>query len=186
MTSNEQDLKVHGVQRAIKMIDALDDERKCRSVQSIEFARIIVGLFPDWFDFGVDKFAVLAWDRGLHIVVSGPEYGFVLISTSDSRCMSCNYLGATFDNARIDMHYQPSPEQIDRATTVIRLALTKLFSDQPPESNDALVPIPGGKVFPDGWDGSFNSPPTCEQIAKYAELDAEAAATDKAAWWKFW
>ncbi len=117
------------------------------------FAEIIVGLFPAWFDFGEDKFAVLRWRRGLHLIVSG-DHGLAILSTSDSRCMSCRFfLGGAAEEARMDMHYQPSAEQLRRARAVILMALVKLFPGRDRLPDDLARLVPQGKAFPPAWDG---------------------------------
>ena len=58
MGTNFDDTAANGNSRAMRLIDALSTERDATS-----FARIIVGLFPVWFDFAADKFAVLAWSK---------------------------------------------------------------------------------------------------------------------------
>lgn len=86
---------------------------------AVESARIIVGLFPESFDFGSDKFAVLGWGRGLILVISGLDSGGVaVISTSDSRNIFCSVSGVP---ARwtLSMHYEPSTEELERARGAI-------------------------------------------------------------------
>lgn len=164
---------VWGRGRAMQLIDSL-----CPSKSSVpaSFARIIVGLFPDWFDFAADKFAVLAWGRGLHLIVSGQEYGFAIISTSDSRCMSCIYVGESSDEARMDMHYQPEEQQAQRARTVIQMALNKLFPDRGELPEDLRRLVPESRVFPRSWDG---------RVATAEELQ-QPVQSKKRPWWKFW
>jgi hypothetical protein len=145
-------------ERANALIDAAVTRRPGgHMVQAASFAKIIVSLFPDWFDFGSDKFAVLVWEGGFHLIVSGDQ-DMALISTSNSRCMSCVYFGKVNDQSRMDMHYQPSPNELDRAKTVIRLALTKLFPKRTMNCDIMALSIRDGKVFPDGWDMRFDSP----------------------------
>jgi hypothetical protein len=153
MSSTFEGSDVRGRTRANQLIGALGR----RNVPA-SFARIIVGLFPDWFDFSADKFAVLAWDRGLHLVVSGSEYGLAIFSTSDSRCMSCICLGQSVEQARMDMNYQPSAEETERARAVIRLALHRLFPGQGELPDDLARLVPEGRVFPPSWDGRIVPP----------------------------
>lgn len=153
MESQSEGHALGGTSRAMRLIDALRPPDVPAS-----FARIIVGLFPDWFDFAADKFAVLSWERGLHLIVSGSEYGFAIISTSDSRCMSCIYLGTSMEQARLDMHYQPAVEQTDRAKTVIRLVLRRLFPEHGALPEELQQLVPPGRVFPQTWDGQIAIP----------------------------
>lgn len=119
--------------------------------QPFSFARIIVDLFPDWFDFGRDKFAILPWALGLRIVLCGPNGDFVTIATSDSRCMSCRYLGHRVDEARMDLHYRPSLQQLDHVRAVLQMALHALFPDQGELPEELARLIPPGRVFPENW-----------------------------------
>src|SRR5262245_54081642 len=145
MESDPEDGACRGPARATRLIDAFG--RLPFHEVPASFARIIVGLFPVWFDFGADKFAVLAWERGSHLIVSGSKYGFAIISTSDSRCMACIYLGETYELARMDMHYQPSAKQTERARTVILMALVKLFPGIDHLPDDLAGLVPAGRVF---------------------------------------
>ena len=118
-----------------------------------------MGLFPSWFDFAPHKFAVLAFKRGLHLIVSGAEYGFAIISTSDSRCISCIYLGtSSIESARMDMHYEPRAEQTERARVVLELALFKLFPGHGDIPKEIALLIPEGHVFPPSWSDRSWSP----------------------------
>lgn len=167
MGSDAEVSAVNGTSRAMRLIDALS----ARYVPT-SFARIIVGLFPDWFDFAADKFAVLGWERGLHLIVSGSEYGFAIISTSDSRCMSCIYLGASMEEARLDMHYQPSAAQVGKAKAVIRMALQKLFPERDSLPEELRRLVPEGRVFPQSWDGQIVVETSEQTAASNAAADA--------------
>jgi hypothetical protein len=163
-----------GPARAARLIDELG--RASNRDVAASFARIIIELFPEWFDFGADKFAVLAWDRGLHLIVSGSEYSFAFSSTSDSRCMSCKYLGPSVEQARMDMHYRPSAEQAERARTVIRLALHRLFPANGNLPEDLRGLVPEGRVFPPSWDEGIDVMGSSEQ----------SPPTAKRPWWRIW
>ena len=141
-----------GVTRASRLIDEL---RPRTGDVPASFARIIVALLPEWFDFAPGQFAVLAWERGLKLVVSGPGLGVAIFPTSNSRCMSCIYVGEFVDAARMDMHYQPRPEEVERAQAVIGLALHQLFPERGPAPIPAGLVVPVGRVFPAAWRGRF-------------------------------
>jgi len=143
---------VAGLARAVRQIDEL---RPRVGEVPASFARIIVGLFPEWFEFAASQFAILAWDRGLQLVVSGTARGLAIFPTSNSRCMSCMYIGEEFDAARMDMHYRPQPEQAERARAVIGLALHRLFPERGLAPIPAGVVVPPGRVFPPTWSGRF-------------------------------
>ncbi len=138
-----------GIAHAISLID------KVRGSDDVpvSFAKIIVELFPPWFDFNSNKFAVLTWEKGLHLIVSGSEYGFAIISTSNSRRMSCIYFGSqSVEEARMDMHYRPNDDQIARAKVIIDLVLRKLFPEYEAFANSPLlVEVEKGRVFPSSW-----------------------------------
>lgn len=88
---------------------------------AVESARIIVGLFPESFDFGSDKFAVLGWERGLILVISGLDSRVAVIPTSDSRNIFCSVSGVSCVPASwmLSMHYKPSAEELERARGAI-------------------------------------------------------------------
>lgn len=120
---------------------------------AVAFARIIIGLFPDWFDFAPGRFAVLTnGHRGLKLVVTGATRDLAIFPTSDSRCMWCYYYsGRTVESARMDMHYEPRPEHVARARAVVALALHRLFPERGPAPTPAEVVVPAGRVFPPAW-----------------------------------
>lgn len=143
----------------------------------VTFARIIIGMFPTWFDFGEDKFGILVWRRGLHLIVSGETSTLLRITTSDSRCMACCLVGESIHEARIDMHYRPFPDQAAHAKVVIGLAVHALFPERGPAPLPAGVVVPPGKVFPTGWNG--------EIVNEVATSGKTVAGTGKQ-WWKLW
>src|SRR5438477_12048371 len=97
-----------GAARAERLIGELEPPHDPHPT-AVAFARIIIGLFPDWFDFAPGRFAVLAGDRrGLKLVVTGPTPDLAVFPTSDSRCMRCSYYSArTVESARMVLHYEP-------------------------------------------------------------------------------
>ena len=73
-----------GAARAERLIGELEPPHDPHPT-AVAFARIIIGLFPDWFDFAPGRFAVLAGDRrGLKLVVTGPTPDLAVFPTSDS------------------------------------------------------------------------------------------------------
>lgn len=131
-------------------IDRADCHETARS-----FARTLIELFPPWFTFAPEHFAVLTWGMGLHLVVSGPTSDrrarVALLTTSDSRNMTCAVLAssdARGEVADVSMHYTPSPEQRARARDVIALALHALFPEAPVD-RALLRRVPEGRVFPE-------------------------------------
>ncbi len=163
-----------GVARATRLIGEL---RPRSDDVPASFARIIVGLFPGWFEFTPGQFAVLAWDRGLKLVVSGPEPGVAIFHTSDSRCMSCVYVGEAVEEARMDMHYQPDPEQTERARAIISLALRRLFPERGRAPDPAGVVVPADKVFPPAWNG---------RVADSTPSAATVPPGMRVGWWRRW
>ncbi len=138
-------------ERLIAELGPLDDSHST----PVAFARIVIGLFPDWFDFAPGRFAVLAdGHRGLKLVVAGSERDFAVFPTSNPRVMRCYYYGSpggTAESARTDMHYEPSPEHLARARAVVALALHRLFPERGPAPVAAGVVVPAGRVFPPAW-----------------------------------
>lgn len=135
-----------GLDRALRLIDV-----SAHGVPA-EFARIIVGLLPSWFDFAADKFDVHSSERGLTLIAFNAEGGKVTISTSDSRCMTCVYLAPSGEEerARMDMHYRPDPDHVERTRAVVQMALRGLFPSRGELSDELARSIPPGRVFPPG------------------------------------
>ncbi len=146
---------VADVDRAVQLgyARALIDRAECHATAKA-FARILIELFPPWFTFAPEQFAVLTWSLGLHLVVSGPTRDrraqVALVTTSDSRQMCCavhTSHDAPGEIARIDMHYTPDDAQRERARTAIALALHALYPDAPIDPSLAAR-VPAGRVFP--------------------------------------
>ncbi|MCE9576904.1 MAG: hypothetical protein K8W52_27405 [Deltaproteobacteria bacterium] len=119
------------------------------------FARILIELFPPWFTFAPEQFAVLTWSMGLHLVASGPSADrradVMLITTSDSRQMRCAVhasWAARGETATIGMHYEPSDAHRERARTAIALAMHALHPGTPIDP-DLAARVPPRRVFPD-------------------------------------
>lgn len=113
---------------------ALIDRIAVRHDTARSFAHHLVGLFPPWFDFAPERFSVLAWDLGLHLVVAGPSPvrapAIGVISTSDSRNIKCATLDtfcAGGEVADIPMHYTPSAAQRADAAAAIAAMLRHLY-----------------------------------------------------------
>ena len=114
----------------------------------------MVDLFPPWFDFAADKFAILGTRRQVRLIFCNPGQfrspDHALISTSDSRQMRCSVsLRDRVEHGFMDMHYTPSPEHRERARSTIALALRALY----PERGDPIPPgvagpIADGRVYP--------------------------------------
>jgi hypothetical protein len=117
------------------------------------FARIILELFPDWFDFAADKFVVYPSPRGWKLIAFNAEGAKVILSTSNSRCMFCIYRAPSGEEAaaNMDMHYTPLPEQKKRARAVIHLALHHLFPGHAGLPDELRRMVPEGRVFPPDW-----------------------------------
>lgn len=127
------DVPAIGAARAHALIDQMAVTRDVAR----DFAHHLVAMFPPWFDFAPERFSVLAWDLGLHLVVAGPSPvrapAIGVISTSDSRNIRC----ATLDTFRVGghvadiaMHYTPSDEQRERAAAAIAQMLHHLYPDR--------------------------------------------------------
>jgi hypothetical protein len=118
----------------------------------LQFAKIIVGLFPPWFDFASDKFAIQREESGLRLTITDQRGGVIEIQTSPSRCMTCVVdIRGSVEKARIDMHYEPSADQLRRARSVIQLALAKLFPQLETIPSELSRQVPEGRVFPKEW-----------------------------------
>ncbi len=186
MSSDPSSSPTSGRERALQLIASLRPSALSESSSlSLEdtpssFAKVIVDLFPNWFDFGPDKFAILAWDQGLRFVLSGRNGDFATIATSDSRCMTCQYVGERMEEARMDMHYQPHPDQLDRARAVLQMALHALFPDQEALPEELAQMIPPGRVFPEKWEEFENrtggEPPTRGELEEIITRDIKRIA----------
>jgi hypothetical protein len=113
-----------------------------------EFAWIVIGMVPAWFDFAADKFEVqpsesvdLIWKRGQRSA---------RVQLSSSRNIFCTATdgGTTVDEGKMSMHYTPSTEQYDDARRVLLCALRWLFDAVDELPADVLARIPAGRVFP--------------------------------------
>ena len=175
MAGDEETSKGGGPARANAIIDRL---YPAMETTSVSFARIIIGLFPEWFDFGENKFSILKLgQRGLLLIASGETRAWFEITTSDCRGMICCLTGETNDYARIDMHYQPSPEQLDRARFVIGLAAHALFPERGPAPlPDGAVILPG-RVFPTGWRGEW---------PEFVTNPGATTGGTRKRWWRPW
>ena len=125
------------------------------ATRCLGFARILIELFPPWFEFASSEVAVLTWTMGLHLVISGPTRDrhaqVAMITTSDSRQMCCavhTSASPRGEVANISMHYTPSDAHREHARTVIALALHALFPDAPIDPSLAAR-VPERRVFPD-------------------------------------
>lgn len=141
--------------RARAAIDRLPVHETARA-----FAHLLLDLFPPWFDFAPAHLAVLRWQLGVHLVVSGPgtdrHAPVVLISTSDSRNMKIavhTSAHATGQVADLSMPYVPGPSDRVRAQVMISLALRALFPAEPlaPEAAALAATLPADRLFAVRW-----------------------------------
>lgn len=119
-----------------------------------QFAWIVIGLAPAWFDFAPDKFAVEPSEySSIDLVLTSPRHPTrrARIQLSDSRNIFCTATDgdATVNRGLMSMHYTPSTEQYERARLALLCALRWLLPDHrvdelPP---DVVARIPAGRVF---------------------------------------
>ncbi len=122
----------YGSAYALELLESLKRKSNDLHDKAYQFARIIIGLFPDWFDFHPDRFTIHPEDRGLRLIVQGKE-GTAQIRLSDSRNIWCITVYATTPNQQerglMSMHYIPSSEQLEQAQKSLFTALRNLFPD---------------------------------------------------------
>jgi hypothetical protein len=138
-----------GQVRAFEQVLALDD----RHGTALDFAWIVIGMSPAWFDFGADTFKVeSAGYSALELVFTGTRdrTRTARVRLSDSRNIYCRAGDGTInDDGIMSMHYTPSREQYDNARMILHCALRWLFPDQPVDVAPELIArIPPGLVFP--------------------------------------
>lgn len=126
------------------------------SATAHQFAWIVIGMVPAWFDFAPDKFAVEPGEHSwLHLVWKSPRHPnrSARIRLSSSRNIDCVATdgGAMVDRGIMSMHYTPSAEQHERARMVVLCALRWLLPDRSVDElpADVVARIRPGRVFPD-------------------------------------
>lgn len=126
------------------------------SATAHQFAWIVIGMVPTWFDFAADTFAVEpAAHSSLDLVWKSPRHPSrrAHIRLSSSRVIDCVATdgGAIVDRGPMHMGYAPSAEQRERARLVVLCALRWLLheraSDELPA--DVIARIRPGRVFPE-------------------------------------
>lgn len=124
-----------------------------------QFAWIVIGMVPAWFDFGADKFAVEPGEHSsLDLVWKSPRHPSrrARIRLSSSRNIDCIATdgGTIVDRGMMSMHYTPSAKQHERARLVVLCALRWLLPDHPVDELPAEVVarVRAGCVFPDSED----------------------------------
>jgi hypothetical protein len=76
---------------------------------AVTFALHILELFPPWFDFAPERFAILGDRDRIRLFVANSDdlrsVDHLVISTSDARCMDCTVIsrGMVVDHT-MDMH----------------------------------------------------------------------------------
>ena len=76
------------------------------------------------------------------------------------------------EDARMDMHYQPSAAEVGKAKAVIRMALQKLFPERDSLPEELRRLVPEGRVFPQSWDGQIVVETSEQTAASNAAADA--------------
>lgn len=121
-----------------------------------QFAWIVLGMVPAWFDFAPDKFAVEPAEySSIALVWKSPRHRNrqARIQVSSSRNIHCVATdgGAIVDEGMMSMHYRPSTEHHERARRVVLCALRWLLPDVATDDLPAeiVARIRPGRVFVD-------------------------------------
>lgn len=143
--------RTSGQVRAFEQVLAVGD----RHGTALDFAWIVIGMVPAWFDFSADVFSVgptgySAVELVFKSVLDRTKSA--RIALSDSRNIYCRAGDGTVNEDGImSMHYTPSQEQYDSARMMLHCALRWLFPDQRVDvSPEVIARIPPGRVFPRG------------------------------------
>lgn len=131
-------LRELGLQRAIEASDAamaairrLEAEPSFASHAGAPFAKMMIALFPAWFDFALGTFSIAAVTEprdALRLRVRAPSGDCVVVHASDSRVMWCELQhDGEVERAEIEMHYSASEESLHRARGVLAQAMHRAF-----------------------------------------------------------
>ena len=120
-----------------------------------EFAWIVLGMVPAWFDFAPDKFAVEPGPySSIDLVWKSPRHASrsARIRVSSSRVIHCvaTERGEIVERGGMSMSYSPNAQQYEDARLVLLCALRWLLPDHPVDElpPEIVARIPAGRVFP--------------------------------------
>ena len=138
--------------RAFEQVNACDGDPHTTAYQ---FAWLVIGMVPAWFDFASDKFAVEPGQySSIDLVWKSPRHPSrrARIRVSSSRNIEClaTDRGANVDRGGMSMSYRPNAQQYEQARLVLLSALRWLLPDHPVDElpPEIVARIPSGRVFP--------------------------------------
>jgi len=112
---------------AMQALERIDS----RESVGVRFARVIINLFPQWFDFDPTWFHITHAGGEAELVVTTPHSGSrIVIQTGSSRNIACDvHTRGGMEHGLLSMHYRPSIEQLERARRTLAFAMYRLFPE---------------------------------------------------------